>query len=53
VASGGAGATAHFVDVFIQADVSAALAAGIFHAVVTRVQDVKNAMREAGLVVRP
>lgn len=53
VASGGAGEAADFVDVFQQADVSAALAAGIFHAGVTRVQDVKAAVRDAGLEVRP
>ena len=53
VASGGAGAPEHFVDVFERADVSAALAAGIFHAGLVGIQDVKAAMRQAGLEVRP
>lgn len=53
VASGGAGAASHFVDVFRDADVSAALAAGIFHSGAVSVGDVKRAVREAGLEVRP
>ncbi len=53
VASGGAGGPQDFVDAFQQADVSAALAAGIFHAGVVTVSDVKGAMRDAGLEVRP
>lgn len=52
VASGGAGAASHFVDVFREADVSGALAAGIFHAGMVRVTDVKLAMRDAGIEVR-
>ncbi|OQW58500.1 MAG: imidazole glycerol phosphate synthase subunit HisF [Proteobacteria bacterium HN_bin10] len=52
VASGGAGAPAHFVDVFKQADVSAALAAGIFHSGAVSVGEVKQAVRAAGLEVR-
>ncbi len=52
VASGGAGAPSHFVDVFEQADVSAALAAGIFHSGVVAIADVKRAVRAAGLEVR-
>lgn len=52
VASGGAGAASHFVDVFREADVSGALAAGIFHSGAVRVGDVKAAMRDAGLEVR-
>lgn len=52
VASGGAGALQHFVDVFEQADVSAALAAGIFHAGIVTVSEVKAAVRGAGLEVR-
>jgi cyclase len=52
VASGGAGGPQDFVDVFEQADVSAALAAGIFHAGVATVSDVKAAVRDAGLEVR-
>lgn len=52
VASGGAGAPSHFVEVFEEADVSAALAAGIFHSGAVSVRDVKAALRAAGLEVR-
>lgn len=52
VASGGAGTPSHFVDVFEKADVSAALAAGIFHSGVASIADVKRAVRDAGLEVR-
>lgn len=53
VASGGAGEPQHFVDAFAKADVSAALAAGIFHSGAVRIADVKEAVRKAGLEVRP
>jgi len=53
VPSGGAGAPQHFADVFTQADVSAALAAGIFHSGAVSVGEVKSAVRAAGLEVRP
>jgi cyclase len=53
VASGGAGGPQDFVDVFEQADVSAALAAGIFHSGIVTVSEVKAALRGAGLEVRP
>lgn len=52
VASGGAGAASHFVDVFKEADVSGALAAGIFHSGAVSVGEVKRAVRAAGLEVR-
>jgi len=52
VASGGAGETRHFVEVFEQAGVSGALAAGIFHAGLVSVGDVKQALLSAGLEVR-
>lgn len=52
VASGGAGVPSHFVDVFREADVSAALAAGIFHSGAVTIADVKRAVRDAGLEVR-
>lgn len=52
VASGGAGAPAHFVEAFEQADVSGALAAGIFHSGAVALADVKRAVRAAGLEVR-
>jgi cyclase len=53
VASGGAGAPDDFVDVFQQAKVSGALAAGIFHSGAVSVRDVKAAVGAAGLEVRP
>lgn len=52
VASGGAGAAHHFIDVFAKADVSAALAASMFHTGAVGVAEVKEAVREAGLEVR-
>lgn len=53
VASGGAGAVADFQAVFEQADVSGALAAGALHARALRIPDLKRALSEAGLEVRP
>lgn len=52
VASGGAGSASHFVDVFERADVSAALAASIFHTGAVSIADVKSAVCAAGLEVR-
>lgn len=52
VASGGAGSAQDFVDVFRDADVSAALAASIFHSHTVKIVDVKRALREAGLEAR-
>lgn len=52
VASGGAGTPQHFVDVFRDADVSAALAAGVFHSGAVTVGDVKDAVAAAGMEVR-
>lgn len=52
VASGGAGAAQHFVEVFEKADVSAALAAGMFHRGEATIGDVKRAVDAAGIEVR-
>jgi len=52
VASGGAGSPSHFVDVFKRADVSGALAAGMFHRREAKVGDVKAAVSAAGIEVR-
>ena len=52
VASGGAGATRHFIDVFARADVSGALAAGAFHSGSLTIGAVKEALDEAGVEVR-
>ncbi|HET8555300.1 MAG TPA: imidazole glycerol phosphate synthase subunit HisF [Rhodanobacteraceae bacterium] len=52
VASGGAGAAEHFVDAFRQADVDAALAAGIFHDGHLAIADLKQTLAGAGIEVR-
>ncbi len=52
VASGGAGETEHFVDVFRKADVSGALAAGAFHAGRLTIGGVKEALAAAYVEVR-
>jgi len=53
VASGGAGTTEHFVDVFLRADVDAALAATVFHSGQIRIPDLKHTLAQAGIGVRP
>jgi cyclase len=52
VASGGAGAAAHFLDAFVQADVDAALAASVFHSGELRIPALKRELREQGIEVR-
>jgi cyclase len=52
VASGGAGAAAHFVEVFEQADVDAALAASIFHSGALAIGALKRELHSRGLAVR-
>ena len=52
VASGGAGTTQHFADVFQQADVDAALAASIFHSGELAVPDLKRFLQAQGIEVR-
>lgn len=52
VASSGAGAKEHFVEVFDQTGVEAALAAGIFHRNEVEIADVKEALRVADINVR-
>jgi cyclase len=53
VASGGAGEAEHFVEVFQQADVSGALAASVFHTGALAIPDLKAALGQAGVEVRP
>jgi imidazole glycerol-phosphate synthase subunit HisF len=53
VASGGAGAAQHFVDVFAAAHVDAALAASVFHSGDIAIPDLKRHLRAAGIEVRP
>jgi imidazole glycerol-phosphate synthase subunit HisF len=53
VASGGAGAVEHFVSVFGDAGVDAALAASVFHSGAIVITDLKRGLRAAGIEVRP
>ncbi|MGH6877687.1 MAG: HisA/HisF-related TIM barrel protein, partial [Rhizomicrobium sp.] len=53
VASGGAGAAEHFVDLFRKTEVSGALAASVFHKGLLTVEAVKAALAAAGMEVRP
>lgn len=53
VASGGAGAAAHFIEAFDRADVSGALAASVFHTGAVRIPDLKAELAVAGVEVRP
>jgi len=52
IASGGAGATEHFEDVFKQAHVDGALAASVFHKSVIAIPDLKADLRKTGIEVR-
>lgn len=53
VASGGAGSVDHFITVFQQADVDAALAATVFHSGQIPIPELKNSLADAGIEVRP
>ena len=52
VASGGAGAVHHFREVFVQAEVDAALAASVFHSGEIGIPELKRELRNAGIPVR-
>jgi len=52
VASGGAGAPEHFVDVFDKAGVDAALAASVFHSGAIAIPDLKTTLAASGIEVR-
>ena len=53
IASGGAGSSAHFIDLFRQVpDVSAGLAASIFHFGEVKIPDLKRELSAAGVIVR-
>jgi cyclase len=52
VASGGAGLAEHFAQVFLQAGVDAALAAGVFHSGEIAIPDLKRQLRADGIEVR-
>jgi cyclase len=53
VASGGAGAAAHFVEVFQSAHVDAALAASVFHSGELAIPALRQELRANGIEVRP
>jgi imidazole glycerol-phosphate synthase subunit HisF len=53
VASGGAGTPAHFRDVFIEADVDAALAASVFHSGAIPIPGLKSFLAENDVEIRP
>jgi cyclase len=52
IASGGAGTTEHFHEVFTEADVDAALAASIFHYKETSISAVKDELKKQGVNIR-
>jgi cyclase len=52
IASGGAGSVKHFVDVFQQTNVDAALAASVFHYGEILIPDLKTVLRENSIEVR-
>ena len=52
VASGGAGAPAHFAQAFLEADVDAALAASVFHSGAVEIPALKRFLRGQGIEVR-
>ena len=52
VASGGAGTAQHFVEAFRDADVDAALAAGVFHSGAIAIPALKSVLRDNGIEVR-
>ncbi|RZK42957.1 MAG: imidazole glycerol phosphate synthase subunit HisF, partial [Pedobacter sp.] len=52
IASGGAGTTSHFTEVFQKAGVDAALAASVFHYGEILIPDLKKELRENGIPVR-
>ena len=53
IASGGAGALAHFAEVFEQAHVDGALAASVFHTATISIEDLKAYLRGRHIEVRP
>ena len=53
IASGGAGAMSHFLDVFRQADVDGALAASVFHSAEINIAVLKKFLADNSVHVRP
>ncbi|MGV3489528.1 MAG: imidazole glycerol phosphate synthase subunit HisF [Tuberibacillus sp.] len=52
IASGGCGSPEHFAEVFLKTDVSAALAASIFHENTFTIEEVKKSCNKQGVTVR-
>jgi cyclase len=52
IASGGAGSSEHFIEVFDKGHADAALAASILHYGTTQMADLKNSLLNAGIPVR-
>jgi len=52
IASGGAGVTQHFEDVFQQANVDGALAASVFHKSLIAIPDLKRDLKASGIEIR-
>jgi cyclase len=53
IASGGAGSPQHVLDVLVETGAEAALVAGIVHDGTTSVRQIKGALKERGITVRP
>ncbi|MDN7137550.1 imidazole glycerol phosphate synthase subunit HisF [Pseudidiomarina sp. 1APP75-27a] len=53
IASGGAGCIEHFTDVFTAAEVDGALAASVFHKNTVVIAELKQALIDAGIAIRP
>ncbi len=53
IASGGAGTIEHFADVFCKAGVDGALAASVFHSGAIKIPELKTALGNSGIQVRP
>ena len=53
IASGGAGKTKHFVDVFQKTNVDAALAASVFHYGEISIGELKDVLQENNIIIRP
>ena len=53
IASGGAGAPEHFLEVFTQADVDGALAATVFHSGQIQIPELKHWLAQHGITARP
>jgi cyclase len=53
IASGGAGAREHFLEVFVKAQVDGALAASVFHSGELPIPELKAYLQRSGIAIRP